>query len=116
MIPKQKFHKSLPCVLTQEEIINKAKEMTEQMGVLCDLENRKKEAMSDFLAKQKSCEANINSSRQIVYSGKEYRNIECYLEFDFEKNIKQLIRTDTGEIYETQTISSEEKQEHLELE
>lgn len=42
--------------------------------------------------------------------GEEDRDVECWWDYDFVNGEKKLVRSDTGEVVETQKIKDEERQ------
>lgn len=51
-----------------------------------------------------------------VNSEKEFRFVECEIEYDFKKGTKTYRRKDTWDVHKTEPVTEEERQEELELE
>lgn len=50
-----------------------------------------------------------------VNTGEEYRDVQCYEEFDWTKNEKRIVREDTKEVIAKYDITDYERQEQLKL-
>ena len=104
----------LQCVLTDQELIAKSKELAKCNEDLADVEAKKKDVVADFTAQQKKHEANIGSLSRVVSTGKEYRNVKCELELDYATGMKTLRRLDTLEIVKQCELTQNERQAALE--
>jgi len=89
---------NLKCTLTDEEMLDISKEMSEHI-------NKKKEAEDNLAAFKaqinseiKGHEAHINRAAGLIQAGYEYRNILCDVKIDESANAVYWIRTDTNEI------------------
>jgi len=89
---------NLKCTLTDEEMLDISKEMSEHI-------NKKKEAEDNLAAFKaqinseiKGHEAHINRAAVLIQAGYEYRNILCDVKIDESANAVYWIRTDTNEI------------------
>ena len=89
---------NLKCTLTDEEMLEISKEMSEHI-------NKKKEAEDNLAAFKaqinseiKGHEAHINRAAGLNQAGYEYRNILCEVKVDEIANTVYWIRTDTQEI------------------
>lgn len=58
-------------------------------------------------------EGKISKYAELVHSKKEYRSVECAIEWDFKKKQKRIVRNDTGEVVRTTTVTEAEMQEEL---
>ena len=102
----------LPCVLTQEEFLDRSKKLAKANEDAEDLAKRKKDVTADFSAQQKKVEARIGVLTRVVSSGKEYRDgVKCVWIFDYTAGIKKLKRLDTQEIIREAAISQLERQQ-----
>ena len=106
----------LECILTDTEKLDYAKTMTET------LENKKaaEDTLKSFKSQMKSeidaHIAQINMLMGKISSGKEYRPVDIEIYFDYNTRIKTYIRTDTEQVYKTESIRQDELQLHLDLE
>lgn len=105
----------LVCVLTDRELIDKAKELSKANEDLADVESRKKDIMADFTAQQKKHEANISVLSRVVSSGKEYREIKCQWEYNYTKMLKTLIRLDTMDTVKSAMLNQSDCQGKIAL-
>jgi hypothetical protein len=105
--------RDLPCVLTNDEIIEKSKALAKAHEDCEALEKRLKDVSSDIKGKIATEEASIGILSRAISNGYEYRMVECVWEFDYKKEKKRLIRTDTGELVKEETIPFSERQEKL---
>lgn len=112
-IETEKAMEYLACVLTDQELIEKSKELAKANEDLETAEDRKKDLMADITATIKKHEANIGQLARIVSQGKEYREIKCEWEINYTRGIKTLYRQDTGEIVKTGTVTQKDRQAPL---
>ena len=104
---------NLECILTEQEKLKYAKEMSEHVSKKHRVEDNLKSVSTQLKSEIASHEGSINSLAEKLNSGREYRMVECNVEYDFKKGVKTIIRTDTGEIAKVEEISEEERQEEL---
>lgn len=109
-IEEKEVTEYLPCILSDNELIVRSKELAKANEDLSTVEDRKKDMMADFTAQQKKIEANINVLSRTVSQGKEYRNVKCKLVLDFTIGKKEIIRLDTFEIIRTEQLSQSDRQ------
>jgi hypothetical protein len=102
----------LPCILTDEEKITKAQEMCNAHQKIdeleLDLEGIKKQFKSDI----EKLEKVALDLRQQVSTGKQYKDVECSIVWDFDEKKKVYVRNDTGEVVRETPISEHELQEY----
>ncbi len=114
---KKKLKLNLKCVLTQDEKLAIGQTMAESLNEIGSLENDAKTMASDFKAKIASREATLNSDKNKLQSGYEYREIDCELEYDQPMaGKKTLVRLDSNTTVEITNMTDEEKQQSLPLE
>ena len=105
----------LPCVLTNDEKLSYGLEMaTEQQRVL-EAEGRKQSFNSSIKAEIETHEARAHEIGNKLTSGKEYRDVECTIERDWDAKTRRWIRSDTGEIAKEDIVPEHELQEEMEL-
>ena len=112
-IEEKEVTEYLPCILSDNELIVRSKELAKANEDLSTVEDRKKDMMADFTAQQKKIEANINVLSRTVSQGKEYRNVKCKLVLDYTIGKKELIRLDTFEIIRTEQLSQSDRQSEI---
>jgi hypothetical protein len=114
----EKKDKYLPCKLTDEQIMTKAKEAAEIMVQVAEdqgnLEMRT-EAFNGFKkAIKEDIESNIRKASAIsktVDSGEERQDVACEVLFDYDEGKVTVTRLDTKEVIETRDMTDEELQE-----
>lgn len=112
---KMTVTKNVPVVLLSDELLEISRELAKANQDLARIANQKKEAAASFGASQKIAEANIEELSLKISTGKEYRDVECVVTFD-EKSMRKIItRTDTGEIVESQKMTTDDFQTELEF-
>jgi uncharacterized coiled-coil protein SlyX len=109
------FQRSVPVKLTQEEYVEKGKQMSREQNEMTSLTARLKEVSTDFKAKIAQKEATINSLSITISNGYEYREIDCRYEYRPKDGKKDVIRLDTFEIIGTESMTKQDFQEQLPL-
>lgn len=112
-ITKEKVN--LQCALTDEEKLRYGSEMSRHLNDLRQCEDSLASFKSQIKGEIETHEARINALSQKIYSGKEFRDVECEIEYDWEKKTRHWIRTDTGEIFKEEPIPECDLQEEMEL-
>jgi hypothetical protein len=105
----------LECFLTDEEKLKYSKQMAEAFTNKCRAEDAMKSFSSQKKAEIQNLESAVNLLADKLNSGKEYRPIECMVEYNFDDKTKRWIRNDTQEIIKEDIITEEELQEELNL-
>lgn len=105
------FKKTLPVELTEAELSAKGKKAAKINDVIGKLELALKE-----LKAGKTTEINEKkTARQAllheINSGVEDRPVECVEKRDYSKGKVEVVRTDTGVVVESRTMSAEERQQ-----
>lgn len=103
----------LECVLTDKEKLAYSKELSEAVSKKTRAEESLKSFQTQMRAEITGNEAKINLLAEKLNTGKEYREIDCEINYDFEKKEKTWVRLDTGEIVKTRAIPEEEMQEEM---
>ena len=112
---EKKFQRSVPVKLTQEEFVEKGKAMSREQNEMTSLTARLKEVSTDFKAKIAQKEATINSLSITISNGYEYRETDCIYFYRVKEGMKDVIRTDTGEVIATERMMAQDHQEQLDL-
>ena len=112
---KTKDSLNLECVLSDQEKLEYAKKLAQHHEEKSRAEDRLTEFKSQMKAEIDTHEAQINLLSRKVYSGKEYREVACVIEYDWDEKTKQWIRVDTGEVAKQDIISERELQEEMEV-
>ena len=105
----------LACVLTNEEKLSYGLEMATEQQRVVECEGRKQSFNSSIKAEIETHEARAHEIGNKLTSGKEYRDVECKIERNWEEKTRHWIRLDTGEIAKEDIIPEHELQEEMEL-
>ena len=103
----------MECRLTTEELRDFAKKLAEAIHRKTRIENSLESFKAEKKAEIQQCDGEISLMSEKVNSEKEFRGVDCSIEFDFKKGKKTLKRKDTAEIYKVEEITDEERQEEL---
>lgn len=118
MIPNltKPINRILAVPLTTIEKVDFGRRLAMLHQEYAQVEREKKSSADDFKDRLEILDGQTSSLARVVRDGEEFRDVECTWRYLFEANTKELIRMDTGEIVETTTISSEERQLMLQIE
>jgi len=112
---KRKESLNIECVLTDPERLVYAKTLSEHISRRQRSEDQLKSFQTQIKAEISSHEAQINLLSEKLNTGREYRFIECEIEYDWDKKTKRWRRVDNKEIAKEDIISERELQEELEI-
>lgn len=116
----QKVHKtvvrSLPCRLTDEELLKAGSDLATAVQDIAAEENRQVDLKATMKAKLAEIEARRTQIAIKVSRKEEYRDVEVDIWHDYQRTVVQEIRRDTGEILGTRVMSDSERQQHLPME
>jgi|GEM_PF-4963246 len=113
MIENKPFMKNLKCKLSNFEKAEIAKQLVELVGKKEEVEYEKQAASSRYGSQLKEIWKEIAELGKKHREGEEYREVECYTHFDWENGVVSVIRIDTHETVSTRTVTSDERQIHL---
>lgn len=105
----------LPCVLSDSERMDAALLLGSLMQRGDELEDQMKSMKRQIDADIASNDAAISKAREMMVSGKEYREVECVIDRDWTMNQKLVTRTDTGELVSVEPIPEHERQQKLKV-
>lgn len=103
----------LECKLTDAELKDCSKKLAEAISRKTRIENSLEGFKSEKKAEIQSCDGEISLMSEKVNSEKEFRSVDCSIEYDFKRSKKTITRKDNGEIYKVEDITDEERQEEL---
>ncbi len=110
------FKKMQPVKLTLEEIIEHGDKLAKAEIDISQVEKDLANVKKQYAAKITELQASISSHSMFITTKEEWRDIECQWEFDFKKGTKNLVRTDTKEIIESQIkVTDNDRQKMLPL-
>lgn len=97
--------------LTEEELKGFGKQIAGAIAKRTRIENELEDFKSQKKAELTAVESIITQCSQLLNSEKEFRLVECKVEFDWKgKGTKTTTRMDTGEVIRSEGISNEERQ------
>lgn len=102
--------RNLPCVLTGQEIGDKARFVAISMQEYSKLEEEAKESAAEFKSRLKGIRERMDKESECVSTGIEHRGVQCIWEFYPARGEKELIRLDTGDVVQVKRMSDEELQ------
>lgn len=106
----------LKYLFTETELKDKSTSLAQECRNLEEVENDKKQVMSDFKSKIDGHQASISKLSNHINNGYEYRQISCEVKMDTPiQGQKTIIRKDTGEIVKIEEMTQQEMQMELEL-
>jgi hypothetical protein len=101
----------LECRLTDAELKAFSKELADALNKKAQVENQLETFKAQKKAEVSALDATIARNTVFVNSEKEFRLVECRVEYDFTgKGIKAYFRLDNGELVKTDPITNEERQ------
>jgi hypothetical protein len=106
---------TLPCILNDQEKIEYGLQQAEALQKMEEAENKKKEFDSQIKADIEKYEARAHEIGHKLTSGKEYREVECEIVYDFKNKTRAWIRKDTKEEAKNDIIPEEMLQEEIPL-
>jgi hypothetical protein len=113
---REYIKENLPCTLTQDETLEKAKELAKLQQDKVQAEEQAKSAAATFKDRIAGAQSHINILSRDISNGYEYRETDCYWEFDYKTRRKSLVRSDTCETVRTKEITPSEMQKELDIE
>lgn len=105
----------LQCDLNDQDILGYSRDMAGMQQTKGELEEKKKEVTKEFGLKISRAENNMAELANKIRTRKEIRNVNCYWEYDWTEGEKILVRKDTAEIIRRETITTSERQRHMDF-
>ncbi len=104
----------LRCELTGPELLTAGRELADRSVELSALENEKARVSSDFSARIKGKQADIQILTNRIQTRCEYREVQCAEHLHQpQPGKKTIVRTDTGETIGVETMTTNEMQPEL---
>lgn len=100
-------------LFTKEELEGKSRQLANACTAHDSLEQEKKTVNSDYKAKIEAQISVIKSLSNHISNGYEMKNVECEVEKDFEKGVKNYLYN--GQVYDSVTLSDHDRQTELNL-
>jgi hypothetical protein len=107
--------RKLSCILTDAECVKCSQQLTDEMDAIDREESDLAEYKKGYGFRIEQITGRMNELRTKIGTGREFRDVECSIEWDFTKKKKIVTRKDTKEVVSTTPISEEECQEELKL-
>jgi len=115
--------KSLPCILTEEERLERSGALASVVHSIANHEKDLTAKQEDFNLKKKEINGKISKAKSrlsdladVISDGSEKRDVDCESLFDYEEGTVIVRRLDTGEVIEDREMEALEKQMQLEWE
>ena len=99
--------------LQSDELQEFASQLAANITERNQLENDKKEVMSDFTARIDEKTSHIQRLAENIQSGYEYREVSCSIQYDFDRRVKTIARMDTGELIIEEVLTPDEYQQEI---
>lgn len=112
---KSKDKLDLECVLTDGEMLTYSKKRSEHLQNKNRVEYEVKSAVATGKAKIAEHDDAINEIADKLRTGKERRQVECKIVYDWDKKTREWIREDTGECAQNDIIPEDDLQEHFKM-
>lgn len=104
------FKENLKTRLSERELKEYAKDMSEKYIEHCQLEADKKGVVAEYKGKTDVIESQLNLLSQKVSTQHEWRDVECHWGYNWKTDKKVLVRQDTGEIVREEKITQADRQ------
>jgi len=101
-----KTSRNLPCVLTDIEKLEYGRRLADSENELETIEAEKKSAVDGFTERTSAVAVEIRRLVSCIRDGIERREVECEWIYHWETFTKQLVRQDTGEIIQSDSMES----------
>lgn len=111
----KKAQDNLRCELTDEELLEYGRAQAKALSDLGKAEDELAAYKTAHKNKVAVLEANIHDISEKIRNGYEFRFVPTEIHTDYEEEIVQFVRMDTGEIYKTRPLNQEERQFKLEF-
>lgn len=103
--------RKLKCLLTEDELIARGEELVKNYKDIAGLDLQKKR----ITAAINPLDERIEELVTIIDTKEEERKVECTWKYFWDLGVKRLLRSDTGEEVDSETIGEGERQQHLRL-
>jgi len=105
----------LPCKLTNDELRVKGEELARLISNMSEVELAKKAKTAEFNGRIGDLQEKQDALSHEINQKAEVREVKCEEEFNWETNVVETIRTDTGAVIHTRIIRPEERQRKMEV-
>lgn len=105
--------RSLPCRLTDDELLKKGGELATAVQDIASEESRQADVKASMKAKLAEIDARRTQLAIAVSRKEEHRDVEVDIYHDYQRLVVQDVRRDTGEVTSTRVMSEAERQQAL---
>lgn len=110
------FKENLKTKLSEPELKEYAKSLSEKYIEHGQLEADKKGVVAEYKAKTDTLEGQLSLLSQKVSTQHEWRDVECHWDYNWKTDRKRFVREDTGEIVREDKITQQDRQKLFPLE
>ena len=107
--------RTLPCRLSQEELLDRGHELAKVSQDVDAEEDRQTQVKAELKATMAELEARRAKLSSTVYRQEEYREVKCDTIGDTRRGVVDVVRHDTGEVVTSRAMTDEERQGALEF-
>jgi len=111
-----RYHTSLLCKLTYEEVFEYGGKLAAQVARIVDEEIRQGHERKIMKEKMEILEAERNRLAELVNTGFQKRDVECVVQGDYTTGKAYTMRLDTGEVINERVLRADEQQLGLGIE
>ena len=112
-IDTTEIFQNLRVQLTDEELIESSKKLTDAMEKIDEVVSQKKEAVAHYKTLEEAAAGEAAKYRNEIRSGYVYRDIRCDEIKNWDKKTVTIIRLDTGEIVNSREMMPDEMQRDI---
>ncbi|MBW1778890.1 MAG: hypothetical protein JRJ54_15095 [Deltaproteobacteria bacterium] len=112
-IVRKETKRRLKYAFTDKEKLEIATELSRELQALRSFEDELKDVKAQYKSKIESAQAKINILQGHIYSGHEFRMIDCVDERHYDQRKVYTVRLDTGETVETRHMTEWELQQNF---
>lgn len=105
--------RSLPVALSEMEKIEYARQLAQEVAKYDLIETDKKDTTARLGKMLKEQRATLDDIAERVNTGREYREVEVEILFDFQQKMVEVKRTDTYDLVEKRPMTKVEYQAHM---
>lgn len=102
--------RTLPVALTATELLDRGDQLARAHQAVRIEQAEQKAKKEDLKQRLEDLEGEVGKLARIVRDKSEPRDVECARVFDFDKSTVEIVRTDTGEVVSSRTMTDQERQ------
>lgn len=104
---------TLSCRLSNDELLSKSDEIANVLSEIDSKEDEISGLKKFYKSEVEKLDQRKNILKDQISTKRAYREVECSIEYNFDKKIKMFVRMDTGEIVREVPIAEHECQEYM---